>query len=663
MKKTNWNIACLFFFFTASIYCHAQQKTALIVAIGDYPEETGWMKISSANDVPLVRNALRQQGFEEKDIHLLADAEATKKGIKQAIRTNLINKVERGGIAYFHFSGHGQQVADDDQNEEFDGYDEALVPIDSPIEYKEGFYEGENLLRDDELGELFDEVRAKLGPSGNLLVVLDACHSGTGTRGMSPARGTTQKMAAKNHKVSDTRTRGTGSMEQNGMESRGAANLAPMVAFFGAAPNQLNFETRDENGNGVGSLSYAFCKKFSEAGPNTTYRGLFDKIKLEMSSIAPRQQPQVEGVLDQQILGGSIVGPVHYYRVDNWNDESTVVISGGWLQNLNEGAIVGFYPAETRYPDRTDPIITGQIAKSDPLTSVVYLDGEINRGQALETWAYVLENGFGNLNINVLMDVHNPNISQAIEEHFKEYPIIHFGEPTDLYIMENDRSVQLVTKDDMVLEELGKTMSPKIIANRLAKKLLSFGQAKFLRKLEVASYQIPLEFEFVPVKYDTRMGMATGEIPLENKIDASGNLHFQNEDAFQIRVYNMGDKTAYFTLLDIQPDNQINILIPDSGDVPADFNIAPGESKLVNKIFEIGPPAGTEVFKLIATDEPIDLRGIVQTRGQTKNASPNPFERMFADTYFKDKTSTRGGKSIGFKSSQVNVFSKVFIID
>ena len=40
---------------------------------------------------------------------------------------------------------------------------------------------------DDELNGALTDVRKKLGPNGHLIVLLDACHSGTGTRGSGMA--------------------------------------------------------------------------------------------------------------------------------------------------------------------------------------------------------------------------------------------------------------------------------------------------------------------------------------------------------------------------------------------------------------------------------------------------------------------------------------------
>ena len=639
----------------------AQEKVALIIAIGDYPDESGWMKINAANDVPLVKQALLKQGYQEEQIHLLENEKATKQGIVNAFHHLLLPELDQGDVVYFHYSGHGQQVIDNN-NDEFDGFDEALVPYDSPLSYLEGVYEGENLLRDEELGQLLNEVRERIGPTGNLLAVIDACHSGTGTRGMSAVRGTDQKMAPKGYKNAAS---ANAKSDFNSMESRVAANLAPMVAFFGAAPNQLNFETKDENGKSVGSLSYTFSKKLAEAEKDMTYQRLFDLIKLEMSAIAPRQQPQAEGQLNQQILGGEIVGKTTYFRVLRYQEEDpSLVIEGGWLQGIREGTIIGFYDSETLEHGSKVPITKGEVGKSNATESIVFLEKTLPSEIALGLWAIVLEKNFGKLTATLNCQFQTLTFQEAFERRISTTPFVEKTQDAELFILEKNQQVQLVTKDDHVLLELPGSLPANSIANRLMDKIKAHIQAKFLRKLEVSSFTIPLEFEFVPVDFDKNNQMVTREIPLSEKTDGSGTIHFQVGDVFKLRIHNWGNKTAYFTLLDIQPDNQINILIPGPNEIPADFSIGPGESKLIEKPFETGPPRGMEVFKLIATDSPIDLSTIIHTQGEaTRDASPNPFEKLFAETQFNSTVMTRGGHTLSMGSSKVNVFSQVFIIE
>ncbi len=644
-------------------------KTALLVAVGNYPAETGWQKISSINDVALIKKALEKQGFEDSEIFVVTDEMATKAGIVQAIRQYLVERAKPGGVAYFHFSGHGQQVADDN-GDELDGYDEAIVPINSPIHFEEGVYEGENLLRDEELGELLDEVRLKLGPKGNLQVVLDACHSGTGTRGLGLARGTQTKMASSAYAAGNL-TRGTDQSGMDGVGAKDESRMAPMVAFFGAAQHQLNFETKDEDDNGVGSLSYAFGKKLAAASPTTTYRGLFEQIKLEMSVIAPSQNPQVEGTLDQEIMCGRMLGAPSFYRVTQWNDPGSVSIEAGWLHGLQTGAVIGFFPPETRTIAGKTPLAKGTVTYSEPTSSTVTLDNDLDQEVAMNAWAFVLEQSFGDLKVsfkNSLPESHP--VLPLLRSRLEKYPVIKEAESAELNLTYSDEAsrgaaVQLLTSSGMVIQTFEENLRPEMLADRIVKQMVAYGQAQFLRNLELESYELPVSFEIIPILWDPKTKTSLGDLPLEDKKDRNGTVHLKEGDAFRIVVTNNGYKPAYFTLLDIQPDNIVNPLIPMPGtnETPTDFVVPAGGSFEVKRKFEIGPPAGTEVFKLIATDQPIDLRSVSQNRGQTKSPSSNKFERVFSDSFFTEDSMTRGGRSISVSATEVHVASMTFVIE
>ncbi|MBV6439864.1 MAG: hypothetical protein EPGJADBJ_01519 [Saprospiraceae bacterium] len=88
-------------------------KVALVVALSKYAPGSNWPPTNAANDVPLVVNSLVQQGFDNNNIRVLQDAAATKAGIENAIRTMLLANATAGGTLVLHFSGHGQQVQDD----------------------------------------------------------------------------------------------------------------------------------------------------------------------------------------------------------------------------------------------------------------------------------------------------------------------------------------------------------------------------------------------------------------------------------------------------------------------------------------------------------------------------------------------------------------------
>ena len=55
MKKLLLFTAALFISFNVFA-----EKYGLIIAVGDYPAKTGWSSISSANDVPIIKSALKE---------------------------------------------------------------------------------------------------------------------------------------------------------------------------------------------------------------------------------------------------------------------------------------------------------------------------------------------------------------------------------------------------------------------------------------------------------------------------------------------------------------------------------------------------------------------------------------------------------------------------
>ncbi|MCH5172530.1 MAG: caspase family protein, partial [Erysipelotrichales bacterium] len=156
---------------------NAITKRALLIGISDYgnakEDPNKWANISGANDIDLLTPLFKSQGF---TITSLKDSQATHNGIIKAF-DNLIKNSNKGDIVYLHFSMHGQPFEDLNGDEE-DGWDEALIPYDAQMQYVKGVYEGKNHLIDDELEIYFDKIRTKLGPTGQLFVVMDACHSG-----------------------------------------------------------------------------------------------------------------------------------------------------------------------------------------------------------------------------------------------------------------------------------------------------------------------------------------------------------------------------------------------------------------------------------------------------------------------------------------------------
>lgn len=167
---------------TCCCLAFAGERRALVIGIGTY-EDPAWDRINGDKDVALVVDALRRNGY--SDITTLVGEQATKRAIVSRFEA-LAQICGKGDTVCIHFSGHGQRMTDIDGDED-DGWDESWIPYDAFRRYCERD-RGERHLCDDEIGELLTHIRKRIGVSGVIAVIVDACHSGDSTR--KPGKGT-----------------------------------------------------------------------------------------------------------------------------------------------------------------------------------------------------------------------------------------------------------------------------------------------------------------------------------------------------------------------------------------------------------------------------------------------------------------------------------------
>src|SRR5665811_2205461 len=114
------------------------------------------------NDVTeMKKEVMKVWGMTEQDIILKTDKDLTKdKGVIMYLN-ELVKGAQSGDLFFFHYSGHGLQVPDDD-GDEADGLDEAL-------------YTPHEIVRDDENSKIL----MKLPKDCTMIMIFDCCHSGT----------------------------------------------------------------------------------------------------------------------------------------------------------------------------------------------------------------------------------------------------------------------------------------------------------------------------------------------------------------------------------------------------------------------------------------------------------------------------------------------------
>lgn len=186
-------ICILAFVIAFPLMGNAQRKRALMVGISNYKTNgfKVWSNIHGAEDVALLKPELEKKGFK---VQALTNERATYNGIVIALKS-FISTSKKGDVVYLHFSCHGQPVEDGLNGmpkDEKDGWDESIVPIDAGNVYGSA-YKGEKHITDDELKGYINNLRKKIGPTGMLYVVMDACHAGNMERdGFETIRGTNE---------------------------------------------------------------------------------------------------------------------------------------------------------------------------------------------------------------------------------------------------------------------------------------------------------------------------------------------------------------------------------------------------------------------------------------------------------------------------------------
>lgn len=285
-----WNYIRYFLIFIGYLISgnlSAQTNKALIVTIGNYPVNSGWESIHSNNDREYILEVLSLNGFLPIHIMQLSDMQATKANVTQALN-KLCNEVQPGDAVFLHFSCHGQQMMDDNGDEE-DGLDESLVMYDAGYKYIPQQYEGENHLRDDELGIWIARLRRKAGEKGRVTVTLDACHSGTANRDNTEyinnykeyIRGTTAIFAKEGYIPHP------GKHQKLSMRLKDEKGLATVAVFSACLAQLTNYEYYDrQRSMYVGKLTYVFCQQIKDVKAAYTIETFYQKLSNGMSDLS-----------------------------------------------------------------------------------------------------------------------------------------------------------------------------------------------------------------------------------------------------------------------------------------------------------------------------------------------------------------------------------------
>jgi len=153
------------------------EDRALLIGVGRYAHFDDRLNGVSL-DLDMMTEMAQLMGFQKNAIKILEHEKATAAAVYQTFDDWLINGIEARDRVLIYFSGHGSQVPDENDDEK-DNFDEVLLLYDTTITAKNGRQSLTRVLHDDRFQRMLAQIKSR-----NILVILDACHSGSATRSL-----------------------------------------------------------------------------------------------------------------------------------------------------------------------------------------------------------------------------------------------------------------------------------------------------------------------------------------------------------------------------------------------------------------------------------------------------------------------------------------------
>jgi hypothetical protein len=607
----------------------------LIIAVGDYPDESGWQDLASGRDARALKRALRRKGFGRRDIRVLADEQADADGVRAALG-ELLERSGEGDVVLIHYSGHGHQITDEDSPpEEADGYDEVLVPWGAPLKPPVG-YDGSAHIRDDEVGKWLERFRDRVGPGGAVVMTVDACHSGTITRSRAAVRGATGGPIGAPAQGAPAGAAGDGGVDV----VAGGEGRAPLVVVSAASSDQNAMEVLAEDGEPMGSLTWAFVRSIERASALETFDEAFAQMDEAIRAKVPGQRPQFFGDGDAFVLqaGRGVDAP---FEVIDGGDGARVRLDAGALAGLDLGARVELV--------REGEVIgAGEVVEADALTSYVALEGAVTTPMTAR--ARLVQLGFGDLRLRVGVEGEG-DARARVEALLGEVKVVSRVEgEADVYVRVDEAGAwSASTREGLELGRgaaLGEGAALRDALTRRARRVA-------LERVELADESVSLGATIRRATHEWDGSSCAAMSPGERV--SGGALALGDE--YVLEVTTRSEEPLYLTVLVLGSDGSVSQLYPPLG-ATSEGGLLPAGAKTftVPRCLTATPPAGADVFKVFATRAPVDFSPALQG-ASTRGAERDPLSQMIAGAL--EGTATRGtaSKEAG-RTASVTVVSK-----
>jgi uncharacterized caspase-like protein len=601
-------VICLCLISTLNVAADKANKWVLLVGIDDYKAGHISDLRGCVNDVMLMRDILVGKfNVPTGNIKILINEQATRKAIINAIKTHLINNSKANDIVILHFSGHGSQM-EDSSGDENDGLEETLVPHDSRTA---GVYD----INDDEINGLLNQLTEK---TKNVTFIFDSCHSGDAAR----AGNTVRMIKPDNRPPPQSADFAISSRSGEGITDM-RLNDSQYVLISGCQAKELSNEAKF-NGQRHGALTWYLSRALREAGKDSTYRGIMDEVKSEVSIRFPSQHPQIEGPgTDLVVFGTDRINAKPYVLVKPIIGQK-VEVSGGKVYGLHSGTSLKVYAPKTAIFKEASPVATIKITSVEDFAA----EAEIIKGGPIKPHSRAtLEAAFfGATSIPVYLEVAQPEALKRLKEAL--------GAIEALSIVKDESSARLLVREQngKIVTQSGdlEILVPPVPLTEQEPVERVVGQLK-----DLMHWMMVLDLKNTSSGINISFNFRRKDDPPE----ASAPEEVKPGTHLIYTVENLDDQSLYVYVLDVSSDGSVALL----NRKPGDQELPPG--KKLEKIIRMGLPNGRktvlDVLKVIATTQQIDPS--VFPQGSIRGAPP-PNTRAMADPLSRFLSQSMRGK-------------------
>ena len=270
-------------------------KRALLVGI-NYPGTEHELN-GCVNDALIMSDLITTHFdfIDAKNRRMLVDSSATTDNILERLEW-LVDGCSPGDVLFFHYSGHGSQMINqnyDDPDFYVDGLDEVICPVDINWRNK--------VIRDDDLKRIFDKV-----PDGvSVTVILDCCHSGGGLDSLTRYQPLGLKRFVPTPAVSPNRSRylpmppdianrGIGLGLRSKPRKVQTRDTSTALLISGCGESQISADSYINNVY-AGAATFYIAKSLKDNNFEIDYKTLVEKAARSLADAGYSQQPELNG--------------------------------------------------------------------------------------------------------------------------------------------------------------------------------------------------------------------------------------------------------------------------------------------------------------------------------------------------------------------------------